>query len=328
MSRVTFNRGARMFPIRYQQELDLAVFEFRQVEERNRYHRRAQAWLAYAIMTALSDGWRHDEPAFWGEMGGWRDRKLGRHAQQIAVELAALLPDPANGPGVPPQPIEFEYDIRWALAYVFLHRFRFAKAKAQVDAAVELLDADGNPPDPGLLADAADFYVYLGVQGSETTPRSYRGAIASAFKEAARRKIEAPEWFYWVRGWTLFADAALAKAATNPKGESDALAAALADLQLVVPNPARLRQPHDFDACAVLAAVQWRMGDRAAARQAWEALVDQVWELRQRTWTVADEMKRSPFRVKRPTAGTIHAYWREALEAVQQALDEEDLPED
>ncbi len=320
MSRLTFNRGSSMFPIRYQIEIDLAAFEFRQVDPGSPIYNRARAWLAYAAMTALVDGWAYDNTAAWGSFARYRPQRLGKAAQQLAQEaLSAELASPKK---------QFEYDVRWAMAFVYLHRGKFGKAKSDLDAALDLKDGDGNSFDAGLLAEAADFYVYLGMPGNDTTLKSYRGAIKAAFAEMSRLGRTVPEWFYWVRGWTRFADAALAHAANDPKGESLALVEARQDLELVVPNPKKLNQPHDYDACAALAAVLQKMGEPARAAEAWEALQDAIWDLRQRTWTPADELKRSPFRVKRPTAGTIQAYWKTALEAVQKSLDDEEAPED
>lgn len=291
-----FTEWSLLLPFYQQGDVNEAVRIFKGIEATTDdplIKARAKAWRSYCYLTVLLDGWRRED---WGS---GEDRMDEKALRTLALDLAREAK----------QAFPKDYDILWAFAYaLFFVKDKKEKASRILDRAIRLLPEDQS----GLLAEAADLYVYQGKVFAAL--RSIYEALA---RDAALQR-RSPDWYYWVQAWVLFNGGLLEEEAGDVEAAETSYRAALQALRQM--KRSENDQRFDFDALLLRAALHLKLRDEAGRSKAIERFQRKT-ELRKgRDWSRALERNRARYNTKEgaeapdQAADILQRRWNEVVE--------------
>ena len=304
-----FSDARKHFPFRHQKDLphsiDDAVKLLRQVPAGEPDFSRAKAWLSYACITAVLDGWSHSNAAAWGNLATMTDDELRRFAETQANDSLNALDKKA-----------YEYDARWARGFVYLNTGRKTDALDDYKLAVAAYRREGEPIDGvGLLAEVADGMVYLNrLSGTYWEDPGARFLIDEALKRFQSKNDPVPSWFHWVDAWVHFAVAARLENDADRKPHLKEARKALKRMKKAeVDGKPKEDEPVDFDAIVLRSVVEEL--DRKGNGKPHGGRFKEIAKARKNNnvWTVDKELARSPFLHTSGTDGRIYTVFRAAL---------------
>ena len=181
-----------------------------------------------------------------------------------------------------------DYDTHWSLAFYYLNSGEdgdFEKGIKQFDKALDLFKnaTDRIDRKPGLLAEMGEALVYDG--------RPKEGI------ELLDQAIDlVPDWYRWNRAFALYCD--------------EKYQEAIDELDRMFRKPGHER--YLYDSLLTRAAAYARLGKKKKAKEAVDTFLKIKKQKKRVSWSVADELKRTPFGPSKKSA-VLKEHWIEGL---------------